>query len=124
MSAPLLRRLDQLTIAVLTTIAMVGATVWWLGAGGLSGGLIEIDNAPGLDYQFSVDINQAEWPELAQLPGIGETLAKRIIEGRETLGRFRSIEELDQVNGIGPRKLEQMRRYLVPMPSDAQVALQ
>ncbi len=118
----MLRRLDQLTIAVLTAIALVGATVWWIGAGGLSGKLIEINNAPGLTYKFSVDINEAEWPELAQLPGIGETLAKRIVAGRETLGRFRSIEELDQVNGIGPRKLEQMRRYLLPMPNDAQVA--
>ncbi len=103
-------------------IAIVGVSTWWLANGGHRGALIEIENAPPLDYQFMVDLNRAEWPELAQLPGIGQTLAERIVNHRAAEGNFRSIDDLHNVNGIGPRKLEAMRRYLLPMVDDTQVA--
>ncbi len=90
-------------------------TAWWIGRGGHSGGLIDIDRAEPLNYQFSVDLNQADWPELAQLPGIGETLAKRIVASRLESGPFLSPEDLQRVSGIGPRKFEQMRGYLLPI---------
>lgn len=122
MSAPLLRRADQLTIAVLTALWLVGLVAWWVGSGGLTGALVEIDNAPPLSYEFLVDLNQADWPELAQLPGIGETLGRRIVESRELEGAFRSVDDLERVNGIGPRKMQEMRRYLLPMIDDTQVA--
>ena len=95
---------------------------WWFGQGGHRGGLIEIENAPPLDYRFLVDVNRADWPELAQLPGVGETIARRIVESRETDGAYRSADDLRRVNGVGPRKLEAMRRYLLPIPDDTQVA--
>ncbi len=103
-------------------VALVGASLWWARAGGFTGGLVEIDNAPPLDYRFLVDVNAAEWPELAQLPGVGPTLAQRIVDSRTAEGEFRTIDDLDRINGIGPRKLEGMRRYLLPLPEDAQVA--
>lgn len=118
---PILRRLDQLVIASLTAVALAGAVVYWLGQGGATGGLVEIDRAPPLGYQFLVDINRADWPELAQLPGLGETLARRIVDSRENQGAYRSVEELQRVRGIGPRKLEAMRRYLLPMVGDTQM---
>jgi competence protein ComEA len=52
-----------------------------------------------------------------QLPGIGETLAHRIVETRETGGPFPSPDDLRRVRGIGPKKLEEIRPYLRPMPS-------
>lgn len=122
MSQPLIRRLDQITIAALTAIALVGVFIWWLANGGHRGALIEIENAPLLDYRFLVDLNDAEWPELAQLPGIGPALAHRIVTYRTAEGDFRSINDLQNVNGIGPRKLEAMRCYLLPMVDDTQVA--
>ena len=118
----LLRRIDQATVAVLVAFCLAGVVVWWVGAGGLTGGLVEIDNAAPLSYEFLVDLNEADWPELAQLPGIGETLGRRIVESRELDGEFRSIDELRRVNGIGPRRLEEMRRHLLPMIDDTQVA--
>ncbi len=121
-SQPLIRRLDQITIAALTAIAVAGVFTWWLANGGHRGALIEIENAPPLDYRFLVDLNDAEWPELAQLPGIGQALAERIVDHRTAEGNFRSINDLQNVNGIGPRKLEAMRRYLLPMVNDTQVA--
>lgn len=121
-SDPLIRRADQAVIAVLTAVAIAGVLAWWVRSGGLRGELVNIDHAPKLDYRFLVDVNEAEWPELAQLPGIGPTLAQRIVQSRAADGEFRTIDEVQRVNGIGPRTLEGMRRYLIPLPDDAQVA--
>ena len=117
-----LRRADQAVIASLTAIAIVGAIVWWVRVGGVRGELVDIDTAAPLDYRFLVNVNEAEWPELAQLPDIGPTLAKRIVADRAAGGEFRNVEDLGRVEGIGPRRLEGMRRYLAPLPDDGQVA--
>ena len=60
-----------------------------------------------------VNINTATAAELAELPGVGEVLAQRIIEYREANGPFASVEELLNVNGIGEGKLEAMRELIV-----------
>lgn len=122
MSNPLIRRADQVVLAALVAVALAGATLWWARAGGFTGGLVEIDNAPPRDYRFLVDVNAAKWPELAQLPGVGPTIAQRIVESRQAEGDYRTLDELRRVNGLGPRKLEGMRRYLLPLPEDQQVA--
>lgn len=121
-SEPLIRRADQAVVAALTAVAIAGVAAWWVRAGGLRGELVNIDHAPKLDYQFLVNANEAEWPELAQLPGIGPTLAQRIVDSRAADGDFRTIDDVRRVNGIGPRTLEGMRRYLLPLPDDTQVA--
>lgn len=53
-----------------------------------------------------VDINSANVTELAQLPGIGEVLARRIVDYRTIHGRFTAVEQLTNVEGIGEGKLE------------------
>lgn len=50
-----------------------------------------------------VDLNSASADELATLPGIGPTLAERIIEHRGAAGPFSSKEALREVSGIGPK---------------------
>ena len=56
-------------------------------------------------YQsLPVDINSADLAQLMTLNGIGEELAKRIIDYREEHGGFTDIEELMQVEGIGEVK--------------------
>ena len=62
--------------------------------------------------QFLVDINQADWIEIACLPGIGEVYAREIAQYREQFGPFRSPEQLTVINGIGPRLLEQIRPFI------------
>lgn len=57
------------------------------------------------DDPFPININQATAQELAGLPGIGETLAQRIIEYRQLHGRFHSEDQLLNVEGIGSGKL-------------------
>jgi len=56
-----------------------------------------------------ININTATVELLCQLPGIGPKTAQRIIEYRETHGRFGSVDELDGVKGIGPKKLAKIR---------------
>jgi len=70
--------------------------------------------APGLvelpeSHQGPININTATAKLLEQLPGIGPKTAQRIVEYREAHGRFSSVDELRNVKGIGPKKLEQIR---------------
>lgn len=53
-----------------------------------------------------LDLNAATEEELAQLPGIGEELARRIVAYREENGPFETVEELMDVSGIGEGKFE------------------
>jgi competence protein ComEA len=96
--------------------------VYWLIHGGHRGELIEIDRAEPLTARYLVDLNAAEWPELAELPEIGETLARRIVESRTAAGPFGDHEDLLRVQGIGPRTLDKLRPYLLPMPDQDTVA--
>ncbi|MCS7065999.1 MAG: helix-hairpin-helix domain-containing protein [Fimbriimonadales bacterium] len=63
--------------------------------------------------RFPVDLNRATAEELEALPGIGPVLAARIVEYRQMRGRFQSVDELLEVRGIGPKRLEQLRPYVV-----------
>lgn len=59
-----------------------------------------------------VDINNASvWELSAKLPGIGDTIAARIVEYRELIGGFRTVDDLIEVKGIGESKLEAIRPY-------------
>jgi len=69
--------------------------------------LILIIFAPPLE---AVDINTASAAELArELSGIGKIKAQRIVEYREKMGGFVSLEQLTEVRGIGPKTLERNR---------------
>lgn len=57
-----------------------------------------------------IGINSAGSEDLTAIDGIGEELAKRIIEHRQTYGKFKSIEELDNIEGIGEKKLSTLTR--------------
>ncbi len=59
-----------------------------------------------------VNLNTATAEELQQLEGVGEVLSARIIAYREAYGRFRSIEDLLDVQGVGETRLEKWRPYL------------
>lgn len=60
--------------------------------------------------QFS--LNEASPSQLDELPGVGPSMAKRIVAYRTAHGGFKSLDELRQVKGIGAKKLEVLKRYL------------
>lgn len=60
---------------------------------------------------YPVNINTADAQQLAALPGIGDTLAQRIIDYRQENGAFTSIDGLDNVKGIGTKTIEKLRPY-------------
>ena len=62
--------------------------------------------------KMQIDINTATPEQLQLIPGIGEAIAKRIIDYRTENGVFESIEEIMNVSGIGEKKFEQMKPYI------------
>ena len=59
-----------------------------------------------------LDLNRATLADLVRLPGIGPALARRILETRETVGRFAAVDDLAGVRGVGPAKLERLRPFV------------
>ncbi|MBQ9392789.1 MAG: helix-hairpin-helix domain-containing protein [Oscillospiraceae bacterium] len=59
-----------------------------------------------------LDLNRADAAALERLPGVGPTLAARIVDYRRAHGAFASVEELLQVEGVGPATLEGLRPYV------------
>jgi competence ComEA-like helix-hairpin-helix protein len=59
-----------------------------------------------------VNLNAATSEELQQVPGIGPATAGKILQMRKTYGAFKSVDDLLAIRGIGPKRLEKMRKYL------------
>lgn len=59
-----------------------------------------------------VDLNRADAEEIARLPRIGMSLAKRIAEDRAVRGPFRGLSDLDRVPGVGPALLAQLSNWV------------
>ncbi|MBP2026975.1 competence protein ComEA [Acetoanaerobium pronyense] len=58
---------------------------------------------------LKININTATKDELKSLPGIGDVLADRIIEKRDSIGRFKNIEDIKGVSGIGDKKYDDIK---------------
>lgn len=71
------------------------------------------DETSGGPEVGSIDLNRASDVELQQLPGIGPTIARAIVELREMRGPYASVNELLLVDGIGEAKLEAIRPFVV-----------
>jgi competence protein ComEA len=59
-----------------------------------------------------LDINSATVEQLVEINGVGDVLAQRIVDYRQSHKRFKSIDELSLVKGIGEKKLEKLRPFL------------
>lgn len=105
--------------AVCVIVAFMLACAWWSGRGSagagarvgdpVSAGAIRASTGADEGGAALVDLNSATAAELDLLPGVGPATAARIVEFRETICGFRSIDELSGVKGIGRRTLEGLR---------------
>jgi competence ComEA-like helix-hairpin-helix protein len=112
-----LRRTDQTAVALLLVIALVWSGVQWLRSGGATGRLVDLEadhaeNRPRRSVPYLVDINSADVAELGELPQVGPSLARRMIEHRERYGPFRTFDDLLRVKGIGPKTLDALRPHV------------
>lgn len=82
-------------------VPRTGATSGTPGSGG---------TAPG--GTALININTASAVELEALPGIGEVLAATIVQYRTENGPFASVDQLEDVSGIGPSTLEEIRDFV------------
>lgn len=107
-----LRDADQVTLMFLVGACFAGFFVHGCYRYLVGRQSVEFDQAAPLEIELVVDINSADWPELSLLPSVGETLAQRIITYRTSHGPFRTVDELQEVTGIGPKTMERLRRYV------------
>ena len=71
-----------------------------------------------------VNINTATAEELQQVPGIGPATADKILQMRKSYGAFKSVDDLLAIRGLGPKRLEKMRKYMtVGKPAAARPAV-
>jgi competence protein ComEA len=61
----------------------------------------------------ALDLNSATAADLEALPGIGPALAARILAYRQAHGPFQKVEDLEKVSGIGPKKLEKLKTFVI-----------
>ena len=59
-----------------------------------------------------VNLNTATSEQLQQVPGIGPATADKILKMRKSYGPFKSVDDLLAIRGLGPKRLEKMRKYL------------
>lgn len=59
-----------------------------------------------------ININTANMSELKQITGIGESTANKIIDYRENVGKFKNIEDIKEVKGIGDAKYESLKNKI------------
>ena len=76
--------------------------------------------APETVARLRIDLNRASAQELSLLPGIGQTMAERILADRHLRGGFRSVAELARVHGIGQRTVAEIQPFCVATPVEPQ----
>jgi competence ComEA-like helix-hairpin-helix protein len=69
-----------------------------------------------------VNINTANSEQLQLVPGIGPATAAKILQMRKSYGAFKSVDDLLAIRGLGPKRLEKMRKYLTVGKSGVQHA--
>jgi competence protein ComEA len=93
---------------VLVARAGRGSTVSTGGSGGAATG----ESGAGATGSATVDLNTGDVSALDGLPGVGPVLAQRIVDWRTAHGRFTSIDELDEVSGIGDKLMAEIRPHV------------
>ncbi len=83
----------------------------------LSAASVGATHAKKLPPAKPLDLNAATIEQLEQLPGIGPTKAKAIVRFRERSGPFRRVNDLLAIRGITKKRLEKLRPYVTVVAS-------
>ncbi len=90
-------------------------STWWLGVLPFLFCVSALCAGPEQDRK--IDLNQATLEDLKDLPGIGTSTARRILEFREKNGPFERIEDLMNVRGIGEKKFLKLKDRITVNPA-------
>ena len=100
---------ESLAAFFLITTIIIGTGIkysidqhWWLPE-------TEVVDSDPESIKLKIDLNRAEWYELIILPGIGEKRARAIVEYRKEAGKFKTIEQLPEVSGIGTETVKKIK---------------
>jgi competence protein ComEA len=76
------------------------------------GQLIYVGQDTGPSADTRINLNTATLTDLEALPGVGPVMAQRILQWRTTNNRFSSVEELQEIDGIGPKLFSRLRELV------------
>ena len=71
-----------------------------------------LNNNVSITKNNKININTANISELKQITGIGESTANKIIDYRQNVGKFKKIEDIKEVKGIGESKFESLKNKI------------
>ena len=74
--------------------------------------IVDLEDKKDITVSQKIILNRATQVELESLPGIGPVMAKRIIEHRNRIGEFHTINGLLEVRGVGHKTLEKIKPFL------------
>ena len=80
----------------------------------------EANLVPADTIDFPIHLNTATAVHLDALPGVGPAIADRILTERRRVGHFRSVDDLLNVRGIGPKTLQKLRPLVTIAPDSVQ----
>ena len=106
-----MNQLKKLVVTLFVMLGLVSVLVsgaYAAGTAGTPGTAEEKSPAPGK----LININTAGVDDLVKLPRVGEKIAQRIIEYREKNGKFKKIEDLMKVKGIGEKTFKKFEKML------------
>jgi len=103
-------------LVLLALVAILSDIASWAGGGRK----VPIEALFAAPLTHAIDLNRASQAELESLPGVGPTLAERIVLDRAQRGWFASVDDLGRVRGIGPKTLERLRPWVSVMANSEQ----
>src|SRR5260370_17912254 len=68
-----------------------------------------------------VNINTANSEQLQTVPGIGPATAEKILQMRKSYGAVKSVHDLPAIRGLGTKRLEKMRKYIVSVDTTFEI---
>jgi hypothetical protein len=115
----ILRPQDQPLLAFALTIGGLAFMIYYGASNLRDPELITLDLADRLNvrqsFQYQLDPNTDNWAEWSILPGIGEKLARGIVDYRQQQGNFQRHEDIQLVPRIGNFKRQQLTPFMLPM---------